>query len=1345
MSNTTTIQSTTPGLDQECLNQIIKLISTTPKGVCGIVAPTGSGKSTTLIKEIFRVVDEAKIPLRIFVSEPTIPAAQSLYLRMKTLMNRDDIGWAGGGEINYTSKHRLIYCTSGHLEERMLSCFEKSKVKEERIQFANIIIIDEAHNGSVSNDVIMELWNIAQKQNIIVPKLILTSATLEMKETLFYDAPTLEIKTKSFPINLQYHNDDYEEDSDEMYTELSKIIINKHKIQPLIQGKGDTWLVFCPGASEVEELKLKIEKGVDKTVEVIPFYSDINDGNSVIFSKPKPGIRRIVVSTNITETSITIEDLSGIFDTMFEKYTTLSQSGGSCLITSHITKSSAAQRMGRTGRTCPGFCYRMCTEQFHNTLPQQREREIKRIPLHDIVIKLIDVGLPVEDMFQRQLKKESLLQSINLLKDLDMINSRGSTEKGKFASSVPMSVRCSSVLWDWKTKTDWPLFPCISALSLIDAYGPSYYYYPRQHGKTYQESNNSRKEHYNEYFKRFEGSCHLESLLNMWVDMLSESLTDSEKYDKKLLYNWTTENSINRKKILECIRTVRLVSGVLRRGTSSKGMFDTYRVRKGVFGPQGCLYVLTPLLESSFKDHIFEEKNGKYIKPLSDGSEHILDTRIFFTENRTNPAKLICLAMNEIQTQKYGSRSSTRIISLAHPIGLKFTAPIKKAPVVHESKKKRHFGFAKYAYVTLVMLGDRYVPGAIVLGHSIRKNSQYLSEGIAELICMVTSDVSREAVDKLSLVFDYVKEVKYIEKECIPLQTNQQEILYGNWMNKAFTKWNCLGLAYQKVLFFDSDVIIVKPIDSLFEMSTPAGVFSLPWSSNYTGTTNREGEPVGLTDLYAPNGIVNTGDKVPDKLIFNALEGGKTFVCWATTILLPCSSELMSKFLEYINSSSEAYGYYCHSSYDEQAICEFLIQAGYNWSNIDRSYNFVPYKGKEAWQMPGKENSVLHYHGKEKPWEDTKGWADLIYWKNYAKSFEDEYGTKLIGKPKEKKEKKEKKKKKLETVEEEELLFDASGNAITSAGASGNIVDGQVYVPKIITKHTTSKMEVKNDTMGELYPMSTLINNFTTKSDIPSNSLDGKMEMNLYNARKRIDVLYLGSNSYEYNNIIDRMMINYINKDSNVFMKARSECAEKKIDSSAIDGAENILRNIFNEIPKEVSIPTYDRETQKVKVFLEKKYPNVSQFEIIKCALRYYSLGIRGQQWSLNKDSLKALKEKGYNTEAFASPFNNYFDRYYSIFNEDKPFGSLGSFFGADHTNEVIYANPPFTEYMLNKLVDEICSLQYVYIVTPDWNDAGWYERLKKCGFKVQSMTNVVYELLDDRFTPKFKTAFWTK
>lgn len=136
----------------------------------------------------------------------------------------------------------------------------------------------------------------------------------------------------------------------------------------------------------------------------------------------------------------------------------------------------------------------------------------------------------------------------------------------------------------------------------------------------------------------------------------------------------------------------------------------------------------------------------------------------------------------------------------------------------------------KFAYCTLVMRGDKYIPGALIAGYSLK----LLSSPDIDIICMITSDISKGAKSLLTKVFDHVIQVNYIKyKSIFPIvKTQAQRDRYNVWLPDSYTKWNIMNFTqYEKILLLDADTIIVRNIDDVFDFDTPAGVFDTPFSS----------------------------------------------------------------------------------------------------------------------------------------------------------------------------------------------------------------------------------------------------------------------------------------------------------------------------------------------------------------------------------------------------------------------------------------------------------------------------------------------------------------------------------
>jgi HrpA-like RNA helicase len=121
------MESSVLGITDKQLTEIVEFIDRPENVVCGIVAMTGSGKSTKLVHKIF---DHNS---RVFISEPTIPAAENLYRYMGSKLGLENVGFAAEGAVKYTASTKVVYCTSGHLRRKFLNYFENGKVKKKGI------------------------------------------------------------------------------------------------------------------------------------------------------------------------------------------------------------------------------------------------------------------------------------------------------------------------------------------------------------------------------------------------------------------------------------------------------------------------------------------------------------------------------------------------------------------------------------------------------------------------------------------------------------------------------------------------------------------------------------------------------------------------------------------------------------------------------------------------------------------------------------------------------------------------------------------------------------------------------------------------------------------------------------------------------------------------------------------------------------------------------------------------------------------------------------------------------------------------------------------------------------
>jgi HrpA-like RNA helicase len=644
------------GINEKQNNEILTFINNNK--YCGIIAPTGSGKSTSMIENIHNNGGAT-----VFVTQPTIPAALGLYKEMGRRLGEDKVGYAVEGNANYNRFTPIVYCTAGHLRRKLLNYFDNGIVKSGAIDFCDVIVIDEAHSGSIDNDVITELWIEAASNGVEVPRLVLASATLDKNATVFKNLPVYTIPTKSLPVDIEYAAKDYKPDDSSLYTDLSVTVITKHINNPVKDDSVSKWLVFCAGSREVENVCSILKEAELTNVDIFPVYSNLpEEERAKINNTIELGKRAIFVATNIVEASLTIDGLDGVFDCLTEKVAETSSSGGLRLSVKNISKSSAAQRKGRTGRTVPGFCYRMCTNRFFNNLKDSREPEIARAPITNVAIEFINVGLDPIKLFKGRVSEQRMKDTLNLLKNLKMIDSKNNvTELGKFVTMFPLGVRNSALIFNWmqlKTKEgkSYPVYPMVVLACLIDCYGPWYYYLPKKGEESNEEYNRIKYKYFKTHFTKYESENDLKTLLKMWNYTMDNFKTLNPDYEE--LFYWCNDNSLNNKKMKELFK-------IVRKCMDDISKVDNLVLQIGPFDEDKFLKLSKDIITNSYSDNIYELKEDSVYFNSKNKQYFKLEY-----QQRLNPnlkekySKILGLITREITTGK----GNNNIISLSFPI-----------------------------------------------------------------------------------------------------------------------------------------------------------------------------------------------------------------------------------------------------------------------------------------------------------------------------------------------------------------------------------------------------------------------------------------------------------------------------------------------------------------------------------------------------------------------------------------------------------------------------------------------------------------------------------------------------
>jgi lipopolysaccharide biosynthesis glycosyltransferase len=276
------------------------------------------------------------------------------------------------------------------------------------------------------------------------------------------------------------------------------------------------------------------------------------------------------------------------------------------------------------------------------------------------------------------------------------------------------------------------------------------------------------------------------------------------------------------------------------------------------------------------------------------------------------------------------------------------------------------------AYVWLLMKGDYYLPGVFTSVFSVKRTNPN-----ADLVVMVTSDVSEHARNTLKKVATYLHEIPYITFESKKMKTERQRQIYESWINSSYSKWNALTLPYKKVILLDSDTIHTENTDELFELNAPAMVFASPFvkpigklESRYKGPIGRDGYPIHGTSISPTviSDILNIGGILPT----------------STPALVEPNIDDFNEYLKTI-SSMQPFGFpNCHSGFDEQSIFYFYsVIKGLPITAIHQRYNYYPWK--DGFLYRGDIPRVIHFFSDSKPWSLVYNkYPDVITWYKMA-------------------------------------------------------------------------------------------------------------------------------------------------------------------------------------------------------------------------------------------------------------------------------------------------------------------------------------------------------------------------
>uniref|UniRef100_A0A1A8F9B5 Pre-mRNA-splicing factor ATP-dependent RNA helicase DHX16 n=1 Tax=Nothobranchius korthausae TaxID=1143690 RepID=A0A1A8F9B5_9TELE len=409
-----------------------------------IEGETGSGK-TTQIPQYLLEDGYTKGGMKIGCTQPRRVAAMSVAARVA-----EEMGVKLGNEVGYsirfedcTSERTVLkYMTDGMLLREFLT--------EPDLASYSVVIIDEAHERTLHTDILFGLIkDIARFRPDL--KVLVASATLDTERfsCFFDDAPVFRIPGRRFPVDIFYTKAPEADYLDACVVSVLQI----HVTQPT----GDI-LVFLTGQEEIEAccemLQERCRRLGSKIAEllVLPIYANLpSDMQAKIFTPTPPGARKVVVATNIAETSLTIDGIIYVIDPGFCKQKSYNaRTGMESLIVTPCSRASANQRAGRAGRVAAGKCFRLYTAwAFKHEMEETTIPEIQRTNLGNVVLLLKSLGINdlIHFDFMDPPPHETLVLALEQLYALGALNHLGElTKLGRRMAELPVDPMLSKMV-----------------------------------------------------------------------------------------------------------------------------------------------------------------------------------------------------------------------------------------------------------------------------------------------------------------------------------------------------------------------------------------------------------------------------------------------------------------------------------------------------------------------------------------------------------------------------------------------------------------------------------------------------------------------------------------------------------------------------------------------------------------------------------------------------------------------------------------------------------------------------------------------------------------------------------
>lgn len=425
----------------EYLPQIVELLSNNASLI--LQAEPGAGKSTAVPLYLLQHLELEN--QRIVMLEPRRLATKALAHYLAEQLGEQvgqTIGYQVRNERRVSAQTRLEIITEGILTQRML--------QDPELKGIGLIIFDEFHERSIHADLALTLSHDIRSVFNESLKVLVMSATIDsdLLSQNLNRAPVVSCQGRSYPVTTHF----LEKPLSSLHWRDWLPALQKLVIQAQQQTDGDI-LVFLPGQADIMRLQQSLQEfWLDQADNVLicPLYGALKAAQQEqALRVDQQGRQKIVLATNIAETSLTIANISAVVDSGLEKVARYDVSSAmTALISQRISKAQATQRQGRAGRVQAGSCYRLWSESQHQSLPDYPKEEIITSDLTALQMALSQWGAGADDLqWLTAPPAAHLAKAQQLLQQLELIDSENKiTKSGKKSVSLHFDARIASML-----------------------------------------------------------------------------------------------------------------------------------------------------------------------------------------------------------------------------------------------------------------------------------------------------------------------------------------------------------------------------------------------------------------------------------------------------------------------------------------------------------------------------------------------------------------------------------------------------------------------------------------------------------------------------------------------------------------------------------------------------------------------------------------------------------------------------------------------------------------------------------------------------------------------------------